>query len=96
MDSLAEERRGEEAKRLLGNALYKESWQEVRETIIKRLEQPNVPAAEREHLNNVLVGLRDARRYLEQVMVTGTMAAMQEQRKRTARERLGERIAGYR
>ena len=88
MDSQTHERRGEEAKQLLANPLYEESWQKVRERLVKALENPNVAPVERERLNNALVGLRTARRYLEQVMATGTMTAMETARKRTIAERL--------
>jgi len=82
------ERRGEEARQLLENELYKEAWQMVRERIILSLENQNLAQDDRKHLNNVLVGLRDARRYLEQVMVSGTLAAKELERKRTMAERL--------
>lgn len=88
MDAIQEERRGEEAQILLGNALYKESWREVRERLITLLEQPGIKPDEREQLNNALVGLRAARRYLEQVVTTGTMSAMETQRKRTLADRM--------
>lgn len=88
MDPQLSERRGEDARRLLGSELYKESWQVVREKLIQRLEHPDLPPDERQRLNNALVGLKDARRYLEQVMVTGTMVAMETQRKRSLADRM--------
>lgn len=88
MDSSTAERRGEEAARIINNELYKKSWDDTRERIIAVLEQPNLSADERERLNHVLVGLKTARRYLEQVMVTGTMVAMEAQRKRSIADRM--------
>jgi len=88
MDLQTQERRGEDAKRLLNEDLFKEAWQMVRERIVLMLEHPNTPPAERERLNHALVGLRDAKRYVEQVMATGTMVAMEIERKRTIAERL--------
>ena len=88
MDPQQEERRGEEAKQLLANPLYEESWQVVRERIVVMLEQSGLKPEERERLNNALVGLKLANHYLKQVIATGTMAAMETQHKRSLADRI--------
>ncbi len=88
MDSIQAERRGEEAKRLLGEELYKESWVALREQIVVRLESEELTNDQRLELVNLLRQHRRAKRYLEQVMVTGTMVAMEEQRKRSIADRI--------
>ncbi len=91
MDAKQEEMRGEEARRILDAPIYQEAWAQLRENIVRRLEQPEVPAAERELMNNLLIAHRKAKQYMEQVLVTGTMAAMEQERKRTLAERVFRR-----
>ncbi len=88
-----EERRGEDARRILDEAIYKESWTAVRENIVAKLEQRDLKPDDREHLNHLLVAIGLAKKYLEQVLLSGTMAAMETERKRTLAERVRDRLA---
>ncbi len=83
-----EERRGEEARAVLENGIYKESYQAIRERIMVQLELSDLPADKRQRLNDLLIASAMLRKYMENVLASGTMAAMEIERKRS----LGERI----
>lgn len=88
MDAKTAERRGEEARQLLDNPLVKESFQVLRDVIVARLESESLTDDQRRDLNYQLQALRKHKRWLEQVMVTGTLAAMDEKRKRSIADRI--------
>jgi len=83
-----QERRGEEARRILNDPIYREAWGALRETLTKRLESEPLTAQQRLEIVDLLIANRKARVYMEQVLVTGTFAAAEQERKRTLRERL--------
>ena len=88
MDARTAERRGEEARQLLETPLLKEAWQALRDVIVARLESESLTDDQRRDLNYQLQALRKHKRWFEQVLVTGTLTAMEEQRKRTIADRI--------
>jgi len=83
-----EERRGEEARAVLENGIYKESYQAIRERILSQLEMADLPADKRGRLNDLLIALHMIHKYMENVLASGTMAAMEIERQRTLKERI--------
>ena len=74
--------RGEDAKRILHDPLYQEAWTAVERSFIEHLRQVPLTDAslEREFVRSLQL-LYKVRQYLEQVMQTGTLAALDEQQK---------------
>ncbi len=91
MDEIQQERRGEEARMLLNNELYKEAWAALREKLTRQLETEELTTEQRAELVNLLRANRKARGYLEQVMITGTFAAREIERKRSLLDRMRRR-----
>ena len=83
-----EERRGEEARQVLDSPIYKEAYVQIETNIVNRMAAQATGAVEAEDLRRLLIALRKVRVYIEQVAVTGTMSAMEQERKRTLRERM--------
>ena len=88
-----EERRGLEAQVVLENGIYKESYKVIRDNIVAQLSLADLADDKRQRLNNLLVALAKVEQYMKQVMVSGTMAAMQIERERTLAERVRSRFA---
>lgn len=86
-----DERRGEDARQILEHPLYKEAWAAMRENIVAKLEQGALKEDERKMWNDLLIVHGKARKYLENVLTTGTMAAMEMEKQRS----LAERARGY-
>ena len=80
-----DEARGEEARRILDAALFKEAFRVIEERLVNELALVETNAERVERARNLLVALRKVRTYLEQVLYTGTMAAMEEERKSMAK-----------
>ena len=75
-------RRAEDAKRLMAEPLMVEAFAKVEEALIGRIKQVDVGATEAQR--NLIVTLQllgKVKQYLEQVIVTGKLAAMEEERK---------------
>lgn len=75
-------RRAEEAKRLMADPLLSEAFTKVEEALIGRIKQVDVGATDAQ--KNLIVTLQllgKVRQYLEQVIVTGKLAAMEQERK---------------
>lgn len=88
MDNLQnEEMRGEQARSVLDNPIYRESYKAVEDRIVDQLGLADLDKDRREKLNNLLVAHRTLKRYMETVLTTGTMAAMEINRKKTLAER---------
>jgi hypothetical protein len=66
-----EERRGEEARRILESDIYKEAYAQVEANIVARLAQADTKAEDAETLRQLLIALRKVRIYMEQVLNTG-------------------------
>ena len=75
MDYKEEIFRGEQAKNILESAIYKESWEKVREGIITAWETSPIRDKEGQHeLKLMLKCLKDVQNYMENVVITGKMA----------------------
>ncbi len=72
-----DERRGEEAHRVISSAIYKEAFATIEDRLIGQLAVIEVTKERAEYLRQLLVANRKIRAYLEQVMVTGQMAEQQ-------------------
>lgn len=83
MDPVQEERRGEEARQVLESGIYKEAYAQIEANIVAKMAQQSTTAAEGEDLRRLLIALRKVKVYMEQIAVTGTMAAMAEEKKRS-------------
>ena len=71
-----EERRGEEARRILESDIYKESYASIEANIVARMAQAATLPEEAESLRQLLIALRKVKVYMEQVLQTGTMKAL--------------------
>ena len=87
MDEKQQEMRGEEARRILENPIYKEAYAVLEQRIVAELAQQDIEALQAERLRMLLVALRKVRVHMEQVLVTGTIVAQELERKRTMRDR---------
>ena len=83
-----EERRGELARQILDAEIYKEAYKNIEDRLIQELAVVEITKERAEYLRTILVAGRKHRKYMEQVLVTGTMAAMEENRKRSLMERI--------
>jgi hypothetical protein len=88
MTPAEEERRGVEAQHVMENKIYREAYAALEARYVDEMAQQDVDPKRAEFLRLLLVASRKHRKYLEQVMVSGTMAAMQVERKRTLAERM--------
>lgn len=82
-----DERRGEDARQVLDSPVYKEAYAQIEANIVNKLALQGTGNDEANDLRRLLIALRRVRGYMEQVATTGTMAAMELERKRTLRER---------
>ena len=87
MDARSEETRGEDARRIIEAPIYKESYAIVDAKIVNELGHRDVAPERKRQLCDLLTMGRLYRQYLEQVIVTGTMAGMELERQKTLRER---------
>ena len=88
MDLEQDERRGMEAQSVLQNGIYKESYKVIRDNIVSQLSLADTPDDRRKRLNDLLIALGKIEGYLRQVMTTGTMAAIEQERKRSLTDRV--------
>lgn len=75
-------RRAEDAKRLMSEPLLVEAFEKVEEALIQRLKQVDVGATDAHR--NLIVTLQllgKVKQYIEQVIVSGKLAAMEDERK---------------
>ena len=80
--------RGADARQVLENRIYKEAHTALEARWINELAQQDIDPKRAEYLRTLLVAGRKIKQYMEQVMVSGTMAAMEIERKRTLAERM--------
>lgn len=85
-------RRGRRARNVLDDEVYREAYEAVRDRIVSQLSLAETVDDKRERLNSLLVALATVQRYMEQVMLTGKMAAEQIERDRKFSERVLDRI----
>lgn len=86
-----QERRGEEARRIIGHEIYKEAFAAIEARWLSELVQQDIDPKRAEYLRTLLVAGRKHRQYMEQVMVSGTLAAQELERKQTLKERMWRR-----
>jgi len=91
MDPAQEERRGEQARQIINAPLYQEAGAAFEARLVSELAQQDLRPERVTELRTLLVWHRKYRQYFEQILVTGTMAAMDAERKRTLRERMFRR-----
>jgi predicted alternative tryptophan synthase beta-subunit len=70
------EARGISAERILNDEIYKEAYAQIEANIIAQMAQQSTPADKAEDLRKLLIALRKVRTYMEQVVATGTMEAL--------------------
>ena len=80
--------RGEEARRVLQSEVYKEAYAAVRERLVAQLESADIPAERRQRIVDLLVAHKVVNRYMEQMMVTGTMAEMEIDRQQSLSQKM--------
>lgn len=85
-------RRGRHARNVLDDEVYRKAYEAVRDRIVSQLSLAETVDDKRERLNSLLVALATVQRYMEQVMLTGKMAAEQIERDRKFSERVLDRI----
>lgn len=83
-----DQRRGEEAHRVLSSDIYKEAFREIEERLVGQLSMIEIPKERAEYLRSLLIANRKIRAYLEQVMITGQMADEQ----KTLLERVRDKV----
>ena len=81
-----DEQRGVEADRLLKNPMLKEAFQVIEERLVGELAVLEITDERRTKLQMLLALGRKYRTYLEQVVKTGELTTLEEQRKRTLAE----------
>ena len=86
--------RAAKAQRVLADDMYNEAYSVIRERIVQQLSQAETTGDKRDRLNALLVSLETVRRYMEQVVISGKMAAQQIERDRTLSERVGAKLRG--
>jgi hypothetical protein len=88
-----EERRGQQAREWLGNEIYKETFPQITNNIMALLARQSTSKEQADELRYLLIALGKIKMIIEQVATTGTMAAMETERKRTFLERQAERFS---
>lgn len=83
-----DERRGEEAHRVLSAPIYKEAFAIIEERLIGQLAVIEITPQRAEYIRQLLVANRKIKAYLEQVMVTGQMAEAQKSLIERAKEKV--------
>ncbi len=87
-----EEARGERARQVLDNEVYREAYKAMSDRIVSQLSLADTPDDKRKRLNDLLIALAKVENYMRQVLVGGTMAAMEIERQRTLAERVRSRF----
>ncbi len=77
---------------MLESAIYKEAYRQVADNIVNLMSKQSTTPEQGEDLRKLLIAMGRIKNYIEQVAVTGTMAAMEEERKRTFLEKQAERF----
>ena len=83
-----DERRGEEARQLLNNPLLKEAYEVIEARLVDQLSLAENSKERAEHVRYLLIAHRKYFGYLQQVVTTGTMAALEIERKASLAERM--------
>jgi len=81
MDELDERIRGADAEQLLKNKLLIEALATIESNVVNRLAMPDIKPDDIIRMQAILAGKRAFERYLAQIITTGKMAALQEQKR---------------
>lgn len=92
MTPAEEERRGVEAEHLLTSAIYREAYEAIEERLINLLASADTDDERADRVRHLLIAHRKVRKYMEQIVTTGTMAAMHIERERSVMERMRDRV----
>ena len=76
-----EEMRGESARQVLENPIYKEAYKIIEDRLINELAMIEIKPERAEYLRQILAVGRKHRQYLEQVLMSGKMAGIESERK---------------
>jgi len=76
--SVNDEKRGEDARRILESDMWKEAFTQLEANVVARMAQVSTSPQEAESLRQLLMAMHKVRRYWETQMQTGTMAALAE------------------
>ncbi len=77
---------------MLESPIYKEAYATIRERLVSQLSLADLPDDKRKRCNDLLIAVAKVNLYMQQVLISGTMAAQEIERKRTLSERLLRRI----
>lgn len=83
--------RGNEAKQVLGHALYKEAWASYEAVLLELLASANTTADKAQEIRGWLIAARKARGHLERIVSEGKLAAeriRQEESRKTMKQRI--------
>lgn len=84
--------RGHRMARIVNDPMYQEAFEAPKAQIVKLLESADLDPDKRQRLNALLIAFAQAKRYAENVMATGKMAAQQIERDKSFAERVKERV----
>jgi len=88
----AEITRGNNARRILDDAMYVEAYAAIEQRLVDLMASADLDDAKGTHLRHLLAAHRKVRQYMEQVMIGGKLAAEQIERERTLAERVRDRF----
>jgi hypothetical protein len=90
---MSDEKRGAEAEQLLRHPLLVEAFRKIEERLVSELAQPDCATDRVLWLKHRLTAARQVHTYIKQVAVTGNLDALEEQRKRSLRDKVRGLIA---
>ena len=80
--------RGNNAQRILKDAMYVEAFTAIETRLVDLMASADLDDAKGTHLRHLLTAHRKVRQYMEQVVIGGKMAADQLERERTLADRV--------
>ena len=80
--------RGNNAQRILKDAMYVEAFTAIETRLVDLMASADLDDAKGTHLRHLLTAHRKVRQYMEQVVIGGKMAAEQLERERTLADRV--------
>ena len=87
-----EARRGDEARKILDNAVYKEAWSAYQDVLVRLLASADTPKDKADELRALLIGSHKARAHMERIMREGAYAAAQIEQENTKKMSLAARM----
>ena len=89
-----EESRAQAANQVLSSPIYKEAYRIIEERLVNELASAELADDRAAKIRNLLVGLRKVRTYMEQVVMSGKLSALEEAQKASAKSWL-ERVRTF-